>query len=176
MAALAMLLVLVFSVHSIEPRPPAVDDAPLPTAHGPAVLIVDDSAVARARLSKTLQGAGYRVETARDGLEAVQALSRQSFAVLLTDLEMPNMNGFELIGWVQAIAGDLPVIAITGHDELQARVHQLSGLYGIFKKPWNERELLRRVEVLAALRKPRAVPAVGTTAPSRPDAIEAAQR
>jgi DNA-binding response OmpR family regulator len=48
---------------------------------------------------------------------------------------------------------DLPILAITGHDELSARVHDYQGLYGIFKKPWNDRELLKRVEALAALRK-----------------------
>jgi FixJ family two-component response regulator len=46
----------------------------------------------------------------------------------------------------------LPIIAITGHDEMQARVHQVQGLYGIFKKPWNDRELLKRVETLSSLR------------------------
>jgi response regulator RpfG family c-di-GMP phosphodiesterase len=48
---------------------------------------------------------------------------------------------------------DIPVIAITGHEEMQARVHNIQGLYGIFKKPWNDRELLKRVEVLAAIRR-----------------------
>jgi DNA-binding response OmpR family regulator len=46
---------------------------------------------------------------------------------------------------------DLPIIAITGHDELHARVHEIQGLYGLFKKPWNDRELLKRVEVLVTL-------------------------
>jgi CheY-like chemotaxis protein len=180
MGALSMLLVVLFSVHSVEakvpePRAEPQNETPPP---GPSILLVDDSAVARAKLLRTFQAAGYRAVVARDGIEAMEALSSQFFSVLLTDLEMPRMNGFELIAWVQGSADteDLPIIAITGHDELQARVHEFSGLYGIFKKPWNERELLRRVEVLAALRKPRAVPAVGTTAPSRPDAIEAAQR
>jgi response regulator RpfG family c-di-GMP phosphodiesterase len=75
--------------------------------------------------------------------------------VLITDLEMPNKDGFELIAAVQGSieTEDMPVIAITGHDEMSARVHQVQGLYGIFKKPWNDRELLKRVETLATLRK-----------------------
>jgi response regulator RpfG family c-di-GMP phosphodiesterase len=75
--------------------------------------------------------------------------------VLITDLEMPNMNGLELISAVQGSmeTEDIPIIAITGHDELQAHVHDYQGLYGIFKKPWNDRELLKRVETLASLRK-----------------------
>jgi CheY-like chemotaxis protein len=54
------------------------------------------------------------------------------------------MDGFELI---QHVSGDirsenLPIVAITGHEELGARVADVKGLYGIFKKPWNDRELL----------------------------------
>jgi len=75
--------------------------------------------------------------------------------VLITDLEMPNKDGFELIADVKGSLAteDLPIIAITGHEELQTRVHEVQGLFGIFKKPWNDRELLKRVEALASLRK-----------------------
>ena len=85
-------------------------------------------------------------------------LNRSRFEVLVTDLEMPNMNGIELIAAVQGNMDteDLPIVAITGHDELHARVHDCQGLYGIFKKPWNDRELLKRIEALAALRAARA--------------------
>ena len=71
-----------------------------------------------------------------------------------TDLEMPNKDGFELIADVHGALSteDLPVIAITGHDELHGRVGQIEGVYGIFKKPWNDRELLKRVDSLRHLR------------------------
>ena len=123
---------------------------------GPAaVLVVDDSAVARAKLGKLFEGAGFNVTLAKDGVDALEQLGRQHFDVMITDLEMPNKNGFELIEAVQGSleTEDMPVIAITGHDEMSARVHQVQGLYGIFKKPWNDRELLKRVETLAQLRK-----------------------
>jgi len=125
-----------------------------PAKPAPAVLLVDDSAVARAKLGKLFEGAGYRVTLAKDGLEALDRLAEQHFSVMVTDLEMPNKDGFELIADVQGSLAteDLPIIAITGHDEMQARVHQVQGLYGIFKKPWNDRELLKRVETLSSLR------------------------
>ena len=130
--------------------PPAAPAGPV------SLLVVDDSAVARAKLGKLFEAAGYQVTLARDGVEALDRLAEQRFAVLVTDLEMPNKDGFELIAAVQGSmeTEDLPVIAITGHEELQARVHQVQGLYGIFKKPWNDRELLKRVETLASLPKP----------------------
>ncbi len=128
---------------------------PVPSTAPIAVLLVDDSAVVRAKLGQLFQRAGYAVTLAKDGVEALQQLAGQRFDVMVTDLEMPNKDGFELIAAVQGSmeTEDMPVIAITGHDEMSARVHQVQGLYGIFKKPWNDRELLKRVETLASLRK-----------------------
>lgn len=132
-----------------QPAPAVVVSEPA------ALLLVDDSAVARAKLSKLFLGAGYRVTVAKDGVEALERLAEQRFQLMITDLEMPNKDGFELIAAVQGDLGteDMPVIAITGHDDMQARVHQVQGLYGIFKKPWNDRDLLKRVEALAGMRK-----------------------
>jgi CheY-like chemotaxis protein len=174
--ALAVLLFLLhmrrssddFSSPPPKPRvpaaPPVAAPAPVPVAAPPpppavaepaALLLVDDSAVARAKLSKLFLGAGYRVTVAKDGVDALERLAEQRFALMITDLEMPNKDGFELIAAVQGDleTEDMPVIAITGHDDMQARVHQVQGLYGIFKKPWNDRDLLKRVETLVGMRK-----------------------
>ncbi|WP_422011063.1 response regulator [Roseateles sp.] len=128
---------------------PAVPEGP------PTVLVADDSAVVRTKLKRLFEGAGYTVLQVNDGNEAVAALdTHPEVAVLITDLEMPNKDGFELIADVHGSLAteDLPVIAITGHDELHGRVGQIEGVYGIFKKPWNDRELLKRVESLTHLR------------------------
>ena len=119
------------------------------------LLVVDDSAVPRAKLRKLFESHGYQVVTANDGVQAMEAMTKTVFSVVITDLEMPHMDGFELIAAVQGSieTEDIPVIAITGHEEMQARVHNIQGLYGIFKKPWNDRELLKRVDVLASLKK-----------------------
>ena len=65
------------------------------------------------------------------------------------------MNGFELIAAIQGKleTEDIPVIAITGHEEMQAQVQNLQGLYGIFRKPWVDLDLLKRVDVLASLKR-----------------------
>lgn len=121
----------------------------LPDASAP-LLLVDDSAVARAMLRRLFEGAGYPVDVAKDGVEALEMLSRKRYALMVTDLEMPHMDGIELIAAVHGSLAteDLPIIAITGHDDLQAKVHECEGLFGIFKKPWNDRDLLRRVQAL----------------------------
>lgn len=177
MAALAALLVVLFTFHSAEPlreplREPMAPQAAPPDS--PAVLLVDDSAVVRAKLRRLFESAGYRTLVANDGVQALEALTQDFFSVLITDLEMPNMNGLELIAAAQGgiDTNDLPVIAITGHDTMQARVQDLGGLYGIFKKPWNDRELLRRVEVLARVRQRPASLAAGVAAPASASAAD----
>jgi CheY-like chemotaxis protein len=135
-------------------QPPAA--APVVPEGPPTVLVADDSAVVRTKLKRLLEGAGFTVVHVNDGNEALAQLEEKpEIAVLITDLEMPNKDGFELIADVHGslVTEDLPVIAITGHDELHGRVGQIEGVYGIFKKPWNDRELLKRVESLAHLRR-----------------------
>lgn len=136
-----------------EVAPPAAA-APAAPAAGTPLLVVDDSAVVRAKLSKLLAGAGYSVTLARHGAEALELVNQHWYAVMITDLEMPEMDGFELIGHVSndLRTESLPIIAITGHEALQAKVQDAKGLFGIFKKPWNDRELLARVAVLTQLR------------------------
>jgi CheY-like chemotaxis protein len=135
-------------------QPPSA--APVVPEGPPIVLVADDSAVVRTKLKRLLEGAGFTVVHVNDGNEALAQLEEKpEIAVLITDLEMPNKDGFELIADVHGslVTEDLPVIAITGHDELHGRVGQIEGVYGIFKKPWNDRELLKRVESLAHLRR-----------------------
>lgn len=158
--AILLLLAARRDSEDAQPAPTApATPAAAPGRKGPAcILVVDDSAVARAKLRKLLEGAGYSVQTACNGIEAMELVGRSNFSVLLTDLEMPEMNGIELIAAMQGNleTEDLPIVAITGHDELQAKVHDCQGLYGIFKKPWNDRELLKRIEALVSLRPVRA--------------------
>ena len=147
------------AARTVPPAAPAAPVAPVAPDVAPErlpLLVVDDSAVVRAKLLKLFSDAGHEVVAARDGVEAMELLGQTRFGVLITDLEMPNMDGFELIKAVQGALAteDLPMIAITGHEELHARLHQIQGLYGMFHKPWNDRELIKRVETLSHLRKP----------------------
>lgn len=114
------------------------------------LLLVDDSAVVRAKLRKLLEGAGHVVVQARDGVEALALLDQQAFALMITDLEMPNMNGAELIAAAHArpALGRLPMLAITGHDEMQSHLQGFPRLHGVLRKPWDDADLLARVQQL----------------------------
>ncbi len=149
-----------------------------PPAIPPLLLMVDDSAVVRARMRKLLDGAGHRVELARDGREALAMLTSGRYALMITDLEMPTMNGFELIAAANALHGaeDMPIVAISGHDDAHLRLQGLRGVRGLFKKPWNDAELLAHLDALLAEPRParpqadaaaaaETVPAVPATSP-----------
>lgn len=115
------------------------------------VMVVDDSRLVRTKLTLLLESNGFKVITAEDGELALQAIDNgASFDLLITDLDMPKLDGFGLIA---AVTGsirteDIPIIAITGHENLEARLHDCQGVFGFFQKPWNDRLLLKRVETL----------------------------
>ena len=73
-----------------------------PSMHSQSVLLVDDSAFFRNMLAPVLKAAGYRVRTAPTAQEGLAALRAQSFDVVLTDIEMPDMNGFEFAETIRA--------------------------------------------------------------------------
>jgi chemosensory pili system protein ChpA (sensor histidine kinase/response regulator) len=107
--------------------------------------VVDDSLTVRRVTQRLLLREGYRVSTAKDGLEALERLAEERPAVLLSDIEMPRMDGFDLLRNVRAderLAG-LPVVMITSrtaqkHRDLAAEL----GADHYLGKPYGEDELL----------------------------------
>lgn len=115
------------------------------------VLVVDDEASARHALGELLSDAGYEVDTACDGEEALADLDRFVPDVVLTDLLMPKMGGEELIMRLRKRAPDLPVVVMTAHDARHTGVdiyHR--GALGYLTKPVNFEELLVVLEGVLA--------------------------
>lgn len=79
------------------------------------VLVVDDTLTARLMMKNILDGAGFLVETAGDGVEALDMLELRPYDLVITDLEMPRMTGFELTAAIRANDGlaDMPVVIVT---------------------------------------------------------------
>ncbi|QIO30432.1 hybrid sensor histidine kinase/response regulator [Bradyrhizobium sp. 1(2017)] len=86
-----------------------------PSLHSQSVLLVDDSAFFRNMLAPVLKAAGYRVRTAPTAQEGLAALRAQSFDVVLTDIEMPDMNGFEFAEVIRSDnnLGAMPIIGLS---------------------------------------------------------------
>ena len=78
------------------------------------ILVVDDEETIRSTSAKVLETKGFEVRTAADGFAALVELRRSPPDILISDLRMPNMNGFELLAVVREKFPQLPVIAISG--------------------------------------------------------------
>ena len=87
------------------------------------VLVAEDSITSRLLLKGILEAAGYAVKTAVDGMEAFTALRAESFDVLVSDVEMPRMNGFELTARIRANRelAELPVVLVTALESREDR-------------------------------------------------------
>ncbi|HRO57937.1 MAG TPA: response regulator, partial [Burkholderiaceae bacterium] len=120
-----------------------------------AVLIVDDALSVRNSLQQLMQDAGFRAETARDGIEAISALTGFRPDAVLTDLEMPNMNGLELTAHIRGREDlkDLPVIMITSRSQdKHRRMAEKAGVDSYITKPYNDVELLEAIRASLAAR------------------------
>jgi DNA-binding NtrC family response regulator len=101
----------------------------------PHVLVVDDSEGYRSALERTLARAGYAVSTARDGAEAMGAISSQPIDLVLCDVKMPGISGHELVRQAHEVNPDLPCIVITGHGGGEASLEALqAGAYWYLEK------------------------------------------
>jgi chemotaxis protein histidine kinase CheA/ActR/RegA family two-component response regulator len=126
------------------------------------VLVVDDSLSVRRAIASLLEDHGYDLILARDGLEAVKSMDITRPDVLLTDLEMPNMNGLELSAHVRSrpeLAG-LTIIMITSRSMDKHRRQALSAGVNVYlNKPYSDHELLQHVAEAVTARVERRVAA-----------------
>jgi len=126
---------------------PASDvDANVPQA--PLVLVVDDSLTVRRVTQRLLVREGYRVQLAKDGLEALELLAKERPAVVLSDIEMPRMDGFDLVRNIRADQklSDMPVIMITSRIAQKHRDYATElGVNHYLGKPYGEEALLALV-------------------------------
>jgi len=117
------------------------------------VLLVDDSISVRKFVAQMLEKAGFEVVAAADGAEAMACLGEGDFDVLVTDLEMPRLNGYELLEDVRRRAGtrDLPVVVLTTRSgEKHQNLARRLGVNHYITKPVIEDALVRLVESLAS--------------------------
>jgi chemotaxis protein histidine kinase CheA/ActR/RegA family two-component response regulator len=117
------------------------------------VLVVDDAWSVRRSMQQLLEDAGYDVAVAADGFEALERLRAKIPAVVLTDLEMPNLNGLELTRRMQDIPqwADIPVVMITSRTSAKHREEGLkAGVDVYLTKPYQDADLLAQVRRLTA--------------------------
>ena len=131
-----------------EASPEAREYTPATPAMPPTVMVVDDSLTVRKITSRLMAREGYQVLLARDGVEALEQLLEAMPDVMLVDIEMPRMDGFDLTRNIRADARlkHLPIIAITSRTAEKHRNYAMEiGINHYLGKPYQEEELLRLV-------------------------------
>jgi chemotaxis protein histidine kinase CheA/CheY-like chemotaxis protein len=133
-------------------QPPQPATAPNAPSQG-YVLIVDDSPSVRRVVGNMLKQAGWEVQVARDGVEALEVIARKTPAAVLLDIEMPRMDGYELMATLrsQEQHQNLPLIVLTSRaaSKHQQRAMQI-GANAYLIKPYRDEELLSLLRELTA--------------------------
>jgi CheY-like chemotaxis protein len=110
------------------------------------ILVVDDEQLSREDVAEVLADEGYEVAVAADGHEAITLLASFQPDLVLTDLQMPGLNGLGVLGHVQRVSPTTPVIIFTAHVLIDAqREAQRLGVQDFLNKPLDFEEMLSRV-------------------------------
>jgi PleD family two-component response regulator len=121
-----------------------------------SILAVDDDPIMRAFADAELSVSGARVATAEDGAKALEKLEHDSFDVIVLDLEMPNMNGFEFLQALRAVdrTKALPVVILTSREDAESAVKAFeAGATAYAMKPVNWERLRQRVREVHEARR-----------------------
>jgi serine/threonine-protein kinase len=125
----------------------------------PSLLVVDDSRTTRDMFASLLASRGYNVRTVGSGPEAVDLLAKEPFDLVLLDVEMPNMNGLEVLSIIRQThsIGELPVIMVTGRKQSGDMIAAFQlGASDYVTKPLNPAVALARIQAQTAIRLARA--------------------
>jgi DNA-binding NtrC family response regulator len=117
------------------------------------ILVVDDEVNLRAVLKGLLDREGYSVEEAGDGASGLALARSKGFAVVITDLRMPGLDGMALLASLKSEQPELPVVVLTAHGDVSRAVEAMRrGAFDFLTKPFDAAELATVVEKAAATR------------------------
>ena len=111
------------------------------------ILVVDDEDALRFVLSAELEGEGYAVLSAADGEEAINILRKETFDIILLDIMMPRVSGFEVLKFVKESQPATKVIMLTGYADLKNAIESKKfGAEDFVSKPYDMVDLLTTIE------------------------------
>ncbi len=112
-----------------------------------SVLIVDDEEMIRNLLEKILSQEGYRIRTAEDGMAALEVLKKEKIDIVISDMKMPRMNGFELLKTVKMEHPEISVVIMTAYGDMYTlKDALLLGADEYITKPYKSYEISLVVE------------------------------
>ncbi|MGB5960651.1 MAG: response regulator [Coleofasciculaceae cyanobacterium] len=113
----------------------------------PTILVVDDAVALRRTLALTLEKSGFRVLQAPDGREAIKQLQQSNIELVVCDIEMPNMNGFEFLSARRQDQSNIPIIMLTSRsNEKHRRLAMQLGATAYFTKPYIEQDFVKAIQ------------------------------
>jgi DNA-binding NtrC family response regulator len=112
------------------------------------ILVVDDEAAYREVLAKMLTKAGHRVITAADGNEALTLMENSHFNLIISDVFMPNLNGYALAARIRAKDSNMPIILISGYLSQDTAKNLLGGSTEYIAKPVDSELMIATVHRL----------------------------
>ncbi|HZA53557.1 MAG TPA: response regulator [Candidatus Udaeobacter sp.] len=110
------------------------------------ILIVEDDYLSLKNLRRFLSEEGYQVDCAGNGYEALELLTKNSFDLVLSDISMPGIDGYELLSHVRASFPSIPVILMTGNFTLAPPALPCPGANALFLKPLDLEKLSDTIE------------------------------
>ena len=121
----------------------------MPEQNKTSILLVDDSVSMREMVGFTLKGAGYKVSQAEDGVEALKFAQGNTVDLVITDINMPNMDGITLIKELRALPAYkfIPILTLTTENSAEKKqMGKIAGATGWIVKPFDPEHLLATVK------------------------------
>jgi DNA-binding NtrC family response regulator len=107
------------------------------------ILIIDDEKSIRKTLREILEYEKYQVDEAPDGAEGIAMIQKEKYDIVLCDIKMPKMDGIEVLDRIMLLAGDMPVVMISGHGNIETAVEAVKkGAFDFIAKPLDLNRLL----------------------------------
>lgn len=123
------------------------------------ILVVDDNAINSMIICKTLEKADYSCQMANNAMEAFGLIASKSFALVLMDIEMPEINGLEATEFIRRLPSDyfreLPIIAITSHrtEDIASKIVEAK-MNDVISKPFDTHVFLEKIAKLVSETRP----------------------
>ena len=118
------------------------------------ILIIEDDKDIAEGLKETLEDEGYRIALALDGQKGLEQISQENFELIICDLMMPEINGFEVISEIRKFQNELPIIILSARIDIKDKVRALDlGADDYLTKPFSSDELLARINRKLNIRK-----------------------
>ena len=131
---------------AVEPTPEVTAKSPEQTV----VMVADDSKVVRVKTSRLLTAHKYQVLTAEDGLDAARQIENSLPDVLITDVDMPGLDGFQLVRQLRSNprTASIPIIMVTSDNDVLRSEAVASGVDVVLGKPYPEEQLIAHIQKL----------------------------